>query len=465
VRNKKAIPMIQLKKDFLPRLKGTYVIGGSIRDLLLGRTPIDYDIAVTGNPEKFAKKIISKSAGHFVRIGKPGQMIFRVISADTIFDITPLNGISIEDDLKKRDFTVNAIAYDLFSEKIIDCLGGLQDLAGRKIRMISKEIFKKDPVRLIRAYRIAACLNFEIEPQTAGTIKLNVRLLKNIPGERIRAELFTMLDASKSYPYLSQMADSGLLFTIFPDLGRLKGCDQNNYHHFDVFEHTMRAYRHLETMLNDPGKVLPDTSIKIRQYLNKNRKALIKCAILLHDIGKPLVKTLDRNSKYHFYGHARKGADMAEKIGQRLRFSNHEKQFVDHIIRNHMKPLSLFTAYEKKTLTQKGISRFYKKCGDLAPALLLVATADVKAKKDKISQKNMGFISFIQKMIHDYFYIFQPLSQEPPLITGHDLIHMFGLTPSPLFKKILNLVDEAKFADTINNRSEAIKLVRDYLKI
>ncbi|MDH3357326.1 MAG: HD domain-containing protein [Desulfobacteraceae bacterium] len=456
--------MIPFNKNILPRLKGAYVIGGSVRDLLLGRIPTDYDIAVTGNPEQYAKKLIAKSDGHLVRLGKPGRMIIRVISGDMIFDITSLNGTSIEDDLNERDFTINAIAYDLYSEEIIDCLGGLQDLANKKVRMVSREIFKKDPARLIRAYRIGACLNFEIETKTAKAIKSNTTLLKNIPGERIRVELFTMLGTSISYLYLSQMAISGLLTAIFPDLERLKGCFQNHYHHFDGFEHTMRAYDHLETILNDPGKILPDTSTKIHQYIDKNKPALIKCAILLHDIGKPLMKTLDSNGKCHFYGHARKSADMAQKISQRLRFSNHERQFIDGIIRNHMKPLSLFTAYEKKTLTQKGITRFYKKCGEYTPALLLAAIADTKAKQAKITQKNKAFKSFLKKMIFEYFYNYQPLNDEPPLITGRDLIHVFGLTPSPLFKKILDLVDDAKLTKTIKNRSEALELIRDVLR-
>ena len=456
--------MIPFNKNILPRLKGAYVIGGSVGDLLLGRIPTDYDIAVTGNPEQYAKKLIAKSDGHLVRLGKPGRMIIRVISGDMIFDITSLNGTSIEDDLNERDFTINAIAYDLYSEEIIDCLGGLQDLANKKVRMVSREIFKKDPARLIRAYRIGACLNFEIETKTAKAIKSNTTLLKNIPGERIRVELFTMLGTSISYLYLSQMAISGLLTAIFPDLERLKGCFQNHYHHFDCFEHTMRAYDHLETILNDPGKILPDTSTKIHQYIDKNKPALIKCAILLHDIGKPLMKTLDSNGKCHFYGHARKSADMAQKISQRLRFSNHERQFIDGIIRNHMKPLSLFTAYEKKTLTQKGITRFYKKCGEYTPALLLAAIADTMAKQDKITQKNKAFKSFLKKMIFEYFYNYQPLNDEPPLITGRDLIHVFGLTPSPLFKKILDLVDDAKLTKTIKNRSEALELIRDVLR-
>ena len=456
--------MIQFNKNILPRLKGTYIIGGSVRDLLLGRTPTDYDIAVTGNPEQFAKKLIAKSNGHLVRLGKPGQMIVRVISDDIIFDITSLNGTSIEDNLNQRDFSINAIAYDLYSVKIIDCLGGLQDLANKKIRMISKEIFKKDPVRLIRAYRIGACLNFEIEAKTATAIKSNAKLLKNTAGERIRVELFTMLGTSTSYLYLSQMATSGLLTATFPDLDRLKGCFQNHHHHFDVFEHTMRAYGHLETLLNDPGKILPDTSAKIHQYIHKNKPALIKCAILLHDIGKPLMKTLDSSGKCHFYGHARKSADMAQKISQRLRFSNHERQFIDGMIRNHMKPLSLFTAFEKKTLTQKGITRFYKKCGGYVPALLLAAIADTKAKQNTLNDKNKAFKSFLKKMIFDFFYHYQPLKDELPLITGRDLIHVFGLTPSPLFRKILDLVDDAKLTKTITNRSEALELIKDVLR-
>jgi len=456
--------MIQFNKNILPRIKGTYIVGGSVRDLLLDRTPTDYDIAVTGNPEQYAKKLIDKSDGHLVRLGKPGRMTIRVISGDIIFDITSLNGTFIEGNLNQRDFTINAIAYDLYSEEIIDCLGGLRDLADKKVRMVSKEIFKKDPVRLIRAYRIGACLNFEIEAKTAKAIKSNTKLLKIIPGERIRVELFTMLGTSTSYLYLSQMAISGLLTAIFPDLDRLKGCFQSHYHHFDVFEHTMRAYGHLETILNNPGKILPDTSTKIHQYIDKNKPALIKCAILLHDIGKPLMKTLDSSGNCHFYGHARKSADMAQKISQRLRFSNHERQFIDGIIRNHMKPLSLFTAYEKKTLTQKSITRFYKKCGGYTPALLLAAIADTKAKQNLINQRNKAFKSFLKKMIFEYFYNYQPLSDEPPLITGRDLIHVFGLTPSPLFRKILDLVDDAKLTKIIKNRSEALELIRDVLR-
>ena len=171
--------MIQFNSKIFPQTKGSYIIGGSIRDILLGRIPTDYDIAVTENPEKYAKKIAANTTGHLVAMGKPGQTIIRVVSSDNIFDITSLNGKSIEDDLKKRDFTINAMAYELSSGEIIDCLGGLRDLDDKKIRMVSKNVFRKDPIRLIRAYRIGACLDFEIESQTVSLIRENADLIQN----------------------------------------------------------------------------------------------------------------------------------------------------------------------------------------------------------------------------------------------------------------------------------------------
>ena len=455
--------MLQFIKNILPRQKDVYVIGGSIRDLLLGRNPADYDIACAENPEKFAEKILAQSSGHLVRLGKSGQTIFRVISDGMIFDIASLNGSSIEEDLKKRDFTVNAVAYDLFSDKIIDCFGGLKDLADKKVRMVSIKIFKNDPVRLVRAYRIGACLNFEIESRTAEFIALNVHLLQTVAGERIRAELLSLLDTSASYPYLNQMANNGLLAVVVPGFDRLKGCSQNSYHHFDVFEHTLSAFEHLETMLNKPEDILPGISIGVCRYIENTRPALIKCAMLFHDIGKPLTKTRDNDGKCRFYGHARKSAEMAQTIGQRLKFSNYEKGFIDCIVRNHMIPLSLFSAYKKKATTQRRILRFFRKCGDNTPAVLLAALADTKAKQQKMNLQHIDFISFIEKLIFDYFTDYQIVDGKPPLITGHDLIHVFGLTPSPLFKKILRFVDEARLTHAIKTRSQALELVGDYL--
>ena len=446
----------------IPKAKDAYIVGGSIRDLLLGRSPVDYDIAVMGNPEKFAKKI-AKKTGRLVKMGKPGQILIRVISENNIYDISSMNGASIEDDLYSRDFTINAMAYSLSSGEIIDPLEGMQDLDERRVRMVSKDVFKKDPVRLIRAYRLGASMGFEIEPQTRFAISDNAKLIRNSAGERIKSELFKTFNTRKSHYYLSQMVDSGLLFEIFPELYNLIGCSQNIYHQYDVFEHTMKAFSHLETILNDYNEFISEISSQIHLSFNDVKTALLKCAILLHDIGKPAVKTTDNGGNFHFHGHCKKSAEMAKKISRRLKFSNYETNYMDFIIRNHIKSLSLFTAHQKKTLTTKGLTRFFIKCGGNTPDLLLHAVADNKGKeyeKDELIEK---FVEFTKNLIHNFFSVFKPMKLKSPLINGYDLINEFGLTPSPLFKSILNLVEYSRLSGKIKSRQEALILVEDFL--
>ena len=450
--------------DILPKTKGAYIVGGSVRDLLLGKLPADYDIAVIENPKTFAEKIAEKTSGRLVELGKPGQMLFRIVSKNYVYDISPIAGVSIEDDLLKRDFTINALAWDLSSKRVIDCVDGQKDIADRKIRMVSKTVFKKDPIRLIRAYRISATFDFNIEPQTNAAIKDNAELLQTSAGERIRSELFKILAASNSYYFLCQMAKTGILQAIFPELTDLQTCFQNRYHLFDVFKHTMKAYSHLETILNDCHNFLPEAYGQFKPCTDTFKGALLKCSILLHDIGKPLARTIDKKGNIHFYGHGKKSADMTKNIVHRLRFSNHEASYIDFIIRNHIRPLFLFIAHQNKTITQKGITRFFLKCGKYAPDLLIHTMADIKGKGNKNDERNEAFINFAKEMVKYYFSYFQPEKSKPSLITGRDLINDFALAPSPLFKKILRRVEEARISKKINNKDEAMALVKKILE-
>ena len=435
----------------IPKIKGAYIVGGSIRDIILGRIPLDYDIAVLGNPEKFAKKIAVKKSDHIVEIGKKDHKIIRVISGNKIFDISMVNGNTIEDDLLRRDFTINAMAYSLASEKIIDSTGGMKDIADKKIRMVSDTAFDRDPVRLIRAYRMGASLDFEIDANTVSVIRKNAKLIKNSAGERIRLEFLKILQTPKSHYFISQMADTGLLFAIFPELTKLRGCFQNRFHQYDVFEHTMRAFFRLENILDN----------KIIHTIDKNTASLLKFAILLHDVGKPLAKSVDSEGDVHFYGHGRKGAEITKKISSRIKLSAKEEYFIDFIIRNHVNPLHLFIAKSKGRLTNKVITRFFIKYGDNTPYLLLHSIADMKGKGNKGKEE---FIEFAKNMISIFFSEFMPRKKMPPLVTGNDLINEFGLSPSPLFKKILSNVEEARLSNKINTRQEALLLVKKLLK-
>ena len=439
------------------------MVGGSVRDLILGRCLTDYDIAVCGNPEKFARKLSENVSGRLVKIGKPGQVVYRVVSGEHLFDISAIKGPTIETDLIQRDFTINAIAYSFFSRTIIDPLNGLKDMAEKSVRMTSGKIFARDPIRLLRAFRIAATLKFTIEQRTAEALEKNVKLIGTSAAERIRFEIFSTLCLRESHHSFIQMIRSGLLFQIFPELVRTKGCFQNKMHLFDVFNHTMRTFYLLENLLDDDLQFDPEMTCKIRSHMNQKRSAQLKCAILLHDIGKPLVRTIDQNGNIHFYGHEQKGADMAKKICNRLKFSVQETGYIDFIIRNHLKPLFFFGAGREKGLTRRDLTRFFIKMGEFTPDLLIHAIADTRGKGNENDERNAVFIRLITNMIHQYFFNFQPRSTISPFISGTDLIDHFGLTPSPLFKTILNRVKERTLSNELHDRKAALIFVKKLL--
>ena len=180
--------ILPIDTNVFPQKKGVYIVGGSIRDLLCGRTPIDYDLAVTTAPDRFARSLASRTAGHVVEFGKHGHTILRVVTGDDYFDIMPLNGESIEDDLHRRDFTINALALELSYGNLIDPTGGRRDLAAKNVRMVDRDAFRNDPVRLLRAYRMAATFDFTIDKDTEAAISQDADLIRKSAAERIREE-------------------------------------------------------------------------------------------------------------------------------------------------------------------------------------------------------------------------------------------------------------------------------------
>lgn len=452
--------MFQFNEN-IPTADGAYIVGGSVRDMLLDRIPVDYDIAVRENPEKFARQIAANVNGRIVAIGKARQTIIRVVSADHIFDVTPINGVSIEADLMQRDFTVNAVAYSLSSGNIIDVTGGIADIENHKVRMVSPNVFKKDPIRLFRAFRMGACLNFTIEPATMSAVRSNAALIQNAAGERIREELIRLLQTANSFHFLKQMVTTGLLFALLPEMKALQGCLQNRYHSHDAFQHTMTAYERLESIVNGTDPFLSHCKGRYFAGFKNGQLPLLKWAMLLHDLGKPATRTIDKSGAVHFYGHARKSALMAAAICRRLRFSNHDVHFVDFIIRAHLRPLSLFTLRRPESSRLTSATRFFMKCGKFTPFLLLHALADHKGKNE--TEGSAPFQSFIADLLNVYFGSYRTIRKDPPLISGHDLINDFGLTPSPLFKKILGRVEEARLSKTIKSRPEAYRMVEKLL--
>jgi tRNA nucleotidyltransferase/poly(A) polymerase len=454
--------MISFDMSFIPKKKGVYLVGGSLRDALLGRRPLDYDIVVRENPLAFATQIAKHRNGRLIFMGKPGRQLIRVVFKNALWDISTMKGDAIEEDLIHRDFTINALAYETATGKLIDILGGLGDFKKCRIRMVSASIFEKDPLRLLRAYRLAASLGFQLEPSTDACIKRDAHLIRRAAGERIRDELFKILSIPDSFTFISQMKASGLLLELLPELGALKGRCRNRHHAYDGLEHTLKAFCALEALLKNVGSQFPEYAGHLNHWFNHRKKPLLKCAVLLHDIGKPSCETRDNCGNTHFLGHQKTGSILAEKIGRRLRFANDEIHYIVFMVRNHLRPLSLFIARQNQALTDRGIARFFMKCEKHSLDILLHAVADIQAKKMTVEDSGAkAFTGFIQELVHRYFTRYIPVHSAPSIICGRDLMETLHLKPSPLFKTILSRVAEARLAGDIGNRDEALALAHE----
>jgi tRNA nucleotidyltransferase/poly(A) polymerase len=451
--------------DFLPdSCEGIYLVGGAVRDLLAGHTPTDIDLVVNGDIEHVAKQIANKTDGSTIDLGKKGFAILRVATPKMSIDLTPLEQSSIEADLQQRDFTINAMAYDLNSQRMVDCTGGLTDMQDRRIRMISPAAFEKDPARLVRAYRMAAVMHYSISAKTQDAIGRYRHLVSRVAGERVWAELVKLFSAVNSASIMSQMAANGLLTAIFPEMQPTIGCTQSRPHQFDVFDHSLLAYEKLETLLAGRDDHFPKPALMAGQTDLISHAAMLKYAILLHDTGKPSTRYVDRNGRIRFPGHAKKSAQITAVISSRLKLSNRQRDVSDALIRHHIRPLFLYLAFENHCLGRRGMVRFFRLCGHLTLPIVAHAMADIMAKGKILQARDRAFISFCDRLVNAYTAYQRRQSLVPPLINGHDLIAVFGLSPSPRFKHILNRVDERRLSGELSTRDQALKWVEAYLK-
>ncbi|MBI5593105.1 MAG: HD domain-containing protein [Deltaproteobacteria bacterium] len=453
-----ALPVL----DFISRTHEAYLVGGAVRDILMGRIPLDYDIVVPKDPKALAESIAG-NGGSFFKLGKNRQVVLRGHFKDHTIDLVQMEGGSIESDLRLRDFTINAMAIRLDNRSFLDPIQGQNDLANKTIRMVSEQAFLNDPLRLLRTYRFGAALHFKIDTRTESAIKAHGHLIARPAGERIREELIKLLAAPCAGEYLQKMSDSGLLFHLFPELSAALACTQNRHHRFNVLDHTLNACRHLESFLN--GKEI-ETIASLQMAIkgiDDPLKPLMKLAMLLHDIGKPLTRSVDPTGAVHFWGHEKKSAGLAREIITRLKFSSRHTEYLCLLIKNHLRPVLLYQAHQNQSLTRKGIVRLFRSLDTHVPDLLIHALADACAKTEKACDMDPSFSGFIEDLLKNYFRDFTPRKKEAALITGRDLITLFGLKPSPTFKIILELIEEARLSQALTSREDALTLVKAWL--
>ena len=460
-----SLPMI-LK---LPWSRGTfpvtprrqvYLVGGSVRDLLLGRRPLDLDLVVAGNPHAFALRLAAHTGGRLVPLGKPGLMLYRIVHGSQVMDVSAVTGRSISEDLQRRDFTINALAVDVAGGDIIDVCGGRADLAAGRVRMVSRSAFEQDPVRLIRTFRMAAVLRFEVTPETAAAVRDQAMLITKPAGERIRDELLKILETGRAADAITQMTDCGLLSVMFPELAALRSERPDQKPRCDRFEHTLKAFSEIENLLADPRTVIPSDIDPTAWSLASIPAANLKLAILLHELVRP---SADRNDLHRFQKPP-VDCDAVKTICARIKLSNRQTHYVDVIARKHRWPLLLFEAHRRKRLSDRAVSRFFMMGGDKTPDLFLHAAADAAGGTCEIGHQKQAFVGFARGLLRRYFTDFLPRKNSPPLLTGRDLIEILGLQPAPFFKSLLTRIEADRLAGRLQTKDEAISRVKKMLQ-
>ncbi|MBA4373297.1 MAG: hypothetical protein C0402_10620 [Thermodesulfovibrio sp.] len=452
----------------LDELPGLYVVGGTVRDLLSDKAPADIDIVCHGAKVVAGRLAALHHAALVVMQKKPHQPCYRVVdrqdSADYL-DIAELRGPTIEEDLRQRDFTINAMAMKIdrnFSfSMVIDPFGGERDLKQKSIRMTNSGVFTDDPLRVLRAFRFAA-EGFEIEAATMQALASSSALLAQVSVERIMAELFLIFRTAQSCRIITALDGHGILGQLFPEILPMKGCLQNGYHHKDVWGHSLLVLEQVEHILNHLEDYFCETSAAVCQNLGTGeRSSLLKCAALFHDIGKPSTKGLKQGTgRISFTNHDQAGAELMTLIAERMKLSNQAQTFLVRLVKEHLQPL--FLSVEGVTVAAR--MRWFRKMGDEVIPALILSMADVMSSRGPESgeEYRQNFVSWCAQMARDYFASIRKILERPRLITGHDLIEL-GMEPGPGMGEVLDQVSEAQDNGAVTSRDEALAYARELL--
>jgi len=442
-----------------------YLVGGAVRDGLLGRLDAvaDLDLVAPAGALSLARLLADRLKAAYYPVD-PDREVGRVVFPDrTHIDVATYRGRSLLEDLSLRDFTINAIALklDLTDLKIIDPLSGQADLKQKVIRAASETALQDDPLRAIRAVRLAAQFDFSITPETQTWVSGQAGRLKGVSVERLRDEALKLLQVGRPGQALAQLKALGLLAEIMPEAMAMVGVAQSSPHYLPVFEHTLDVMDWTRRLALDEPRLafLDPLKPELQAYLqselagNLSRAALLPLAALCHDIGKPQTATTGSDGRIHFWRHPQRGAEIAAQVMTRWRFSTQATRFVTTLVRHHMRPLLL--AWQKP-VSKRAIYRFLAAAADAAPAIAIFSLCDhlgtYAPGRGETEWERLTEV--VLQLCQAYF---TPKPQ--PLLTGGEVIRHLQLTPGPLVGQLLRELKEAQAIGQVTSRAEALVFV------
>jgi tRNA nucleotidyltransferase/poly(A) polymerase len=381
-------------------------------------------------------------------------------------DLLPLGGGSIEADLALRDLTINAIAQRLPEGELIDPFGGEADLRARRLRMVSAGAFAEDPLRVLRLIRLACELDFTIDPETAVAARVNGQNLARVAPERLFAELKRIICSERAVAGMKLIDELHVIGVVLPELAALRGVEQSPYHHLDVYDHTLAVLGEAIELERNPERYLGDHARRASEFLSLplanelTRWQALRFGSLLHDIAKPQTKQITDQGRITFLGHDAAGGETAAAVLRRLRASERLTEHVAALTRNHLR---LGFLVHETPLSRRSVYRYLRSCEPVQVDVTVLSVADRLATKGARSEE----------AIHKHLQLADELLGEalawvenpprPPL-RGDQLTRALGIEPGPELGRILQELEEARFAREIDSDQDALARARELMK-
>jgi putative nucleotidyltransferase with HDIG domain len=443
-----------------------WLVGGAVRDALLGRPVLDLDLALPAGSVAAARRLAGRLDGAFVPLGEAhgtARVVLRQPIAASL-DLTDFRGPSLEADLRGRDVTIDGLAVAVAElvrgpAVVVDPVGGLDDLAARRLRACGATAFADDALRVLRLLRLAAELGFATDPATERLARAAAPGLAAVAAERIRDELTRIWRCPASAPVIRQADEWGVVAVILPESGPMRAATQSAPHRFTVWEHSLRALAALDALLGELTLLSPHDA-RVAAHLAEplgggwTRRDVLKVATLLHDVGKPETRRVDPDGRTRFFGHDRLGAERAAAIAGRWRWPGRATAVLERLVRQHLRPMHLAMAPE---VTRRARYRFFRDLGQEVPDLVCLTIADAAGTNGR--PPSAVYRGETRQLLESLLTGEVDAAREaatPPLLRGEDVMDAFGLDPGPEVGRLLARAREAQALGRVRTREEAL---------
>jgi poly(A) polymerase len=446
-----------------------WLVGGSVRDRLLGRPTTDLDLVLDGDVAKAARSLARATRGAAFPLSEEFGA-WRVVVGGGAWqaDLAPLLGGSIAADLAQRDFTVNAIAEPLAGGERIDPHGGAHDLDERRLRMVSAQAFAADPLRVMRLARFACELALTPDPATVEAAEDHHEALARVASERVFAELKRIVAAPGVLGGLALLERTGALKVVLPELPALAGVEQSDYHHLDVYEHTLAVLRETIALQRDPAAVLgdehgPALAALLAEPLadDLTRGTALRFGALFHDVAKPRTRAVTDAGRVTFFGHDEAGAGLARAILARLHASERLRAHVAALTRHHLR---LGFLVRERPLAPRAEYGYLKACSPVEVDVTLLSVADRLATRGRRAEEAIErHLALARELIGPALAWRAAGGPARPPVRGDELAEALGIAHGPQLGELLAELEAATYAGEVRTRAQAIAHARERL--